>query len=233
VEGCWGEVSVKVIRTDAQGFPIEQGSDAWKQLRVGMLTGTGICNILPGKRGGYTKSREDELDEIVTEIITGKPSGGFAASKYMRDGIEREPTARMYIEETYGILVEEVAFVRHDYLRVGISPDGMAIGEPTNVEIKCPKDRTHLRYWMGNTCPEEYVPQVQSQMWLTEAQRCLFVSFHPDFPEDDGMQLRVIEVARDQKYIDMIENEVGTFLAEVNVKVKQVKELVASRKAKQ
>jgi hypothetical protein len=219
---------MKVIRTDAEGFVIEQGSEAWKQLRVGMLTGTGICNILPGKKGGYLKARDDELDEIVTEIITGKPSGGFAATKYMRDGVEREPFPRMYIEERLGLIVEEVAFVQHDWMKVGISPDGIAIGEPTNVEIKCPKDRTHLRYWMSDTCPEEYVPQVQSQMWLTAAERCLFASYHPDFPED--MQFRVIEVKRDEKYIAMVEEEVSKFLAEVNVKVNHIKALRASRK---
>lgn len=219
---------MKVIRTNAEGFRIYQGSEEWKQLRVGMLTGTGICDILPGAKG-YGKARQDQLDEIVTEIITGAPSGGFYASKYMKEGIEREPFARMYLEETLGIVVEEVAFVKHDWMRVGISPDGLAIGEPTNVEIKCPKDRTHLRYWQMNDCPPEYKPQVHSQMWLTEAQRCLFASFHPGFPED--MQLRVIEVKRDEQYIKLIEDEVSKFLAEVNLKVKEITQLRESRKA--
>lgn len=219
---------MKVIRTNAEGFTILQGSDEWKQLRVGMLTGTGICNVMPGRRGGYTLARQQELDEIVTEIFTGKPSGGFKATKYMKDGIEREPYARMYLEERHGIIVEEVAFVRHDWMRVGISPDGLAVGEPTNVEIKSPRDTTHLRYWLADACPEEYVPQVQSQMWLTEAERCLFVSYHPDFPED--MQLRVIEVKRDEAYIKQIEAEVSKFLAEVNLKVRQIKEIAERRK---
>jgi putative phage-type endonuclease len=218
---------VKVIRVDESGFVIKQGSEAWKRLRVGLLTGTGICDVLPGAKG-YTKARQDQLDEIVTEIITGEPSGGFFASKFMKDGIEREPAARMYLEEKLGLVIEEVAFVRHDYLRVGVSPDGLAIGEPTNVEIKCPKDRTHLRYWMSDSCPAEYVPQVQSQMWLTDATKCLFCSYHPGFPED--MQLRIITVPRDEEYIKKIDVEVGKFLAEVNIKVKQIKELRELRK---
>jgi putative phage-type endonuclease len=218
---------VKVIRYNDAGFRIHQGSEEWKQLRVGNLTGTGICNVMPGARG-YGKARQDEMDEIVTEILTGKPSGGFYASKYMKDGVEREPFARMYLEEKLGLVVEEVAFVKHDWMRVGISPDGLAIGEPLNVEIKCPKDRTHLRYWQMDTCPEEYVPQVQSQLWLTEATHCKFVSYHPDFPED--MQLRIIDVPRDEKYIASIEAEVSKFLAEVNLKVKAIEALRNQRK---
>lgn len=220
---------MKVIRTDENGLEILQGSEAWKQLRVGMLTGTGICDILPSARGAYGKARQDQLDEIVTEIITGKPSGGFFATKFVKDGIEREPFARMYLEEKLGLVIEEVAFVKHDWMRVGVSPDGLVEGEPTNAEIKCPKDRTHLRYWQMDTCPPEYIPQVQSQMWLTAATKCLFCSYHPDFPEE--YQLRIIEVPRDEKYIQHIEQEVTTFLAEVNIKVKEIKELAASRKA--
>jgi len=219
---------MKIIRTDAEGGEIIQGSDAWKMLRVGMLTGTGITNILPGKTGKYKESRQNELDEIVTEIITGKPSGGFFATKFVKEGIEREPMARMYLEERYGYVIEEVAFVQHDWMKVGVSPDGMVIGQKRNVEIKCPKDRTHLRYWLEDTMPDTYVHQVQSQMWLTGAELTDFASYHPDFPDD--MDLQVIQVERNPSMIDMIENEVGTFLSEVNVQVNRVKERRENRK---
>lgn len=220
---------MKVIRTDDEGFQIHQGSEQWKALRLGMLTGTGMVNILPGKRGGYTAARDKEMSEIVCEILLGEPVGGFKATKYMQDGIDREPYARMALEEALGLVIEEVAFVRHDWLRVGVSPDGLAIGEATNVEIKCPAETTHLEYWEMDVCPEEYIPQVQSQLWLTEAERCLFCSFHPKFPED--MQLRIIEVRRDEAFIRKIEDEVTTFLAEVNLKVKKINGLRESRKA--
>jgi hypothetical protein len=221
---------VKVITHDEQGFEIEQGSDAWKQLRVGLLTGTGICDVLPGKRGGYLDKRQDQLDEIVTELFTGKPSGGFRTTKYMKEGIEREPIAKMLYTERTGRIINEVAFIRHDWMRVGMSPDGLVRGSRRrNVEVKCPKDRTHLRYLQMTKCPEEYVPQVQSQLWLGDFEECDFISYHPDFPED--MQLHVITVQRDEAYIQTVEAEVSKFLAEVNVKVKDIKQLVSSRKA--
>lgn len=227
----------KIIRNDADGNEIVQGSDAWKALRIGMLTGTGIANILPGKAtkefplGKYKEARQQELDEIVTEIITGKPSGGFIATKFVKEGIEREPIARMYMEEVFGYVIEEVAFVKHDWLRVGISPDGLVVGQKRNVEIKSPKDRTHLRYWLEKSTPPEYVPQVQSQMWITGAEVTDFASYHPDFPED--MQLHVVHVERDEKYINMIEEEVSKFLSEVNIKVSEVQEIRNNRKATQ
>lgn len=220
---------MKIITHDDDGFVIEQGFEAWKALRVGLLTGTGICDILPLARGGYSKSRQDQLDEIVTEIFTGKPSGGFAATKYMREGIAKEPLAKMLYTELTGNLIDEVAFIRHDWMRVGMSPDGIIRGRKKNVEVKSPKDRTHLRYWLMETCPEEYVPQVQSQLWLGEFEECDFISYCPDF-KDPRMQLKVITVQRDEAYIKKIEAEVSKFLAEVNIKVKDINKLLESMK---
>lgn len=218
---------MKIITHDEDGQIIRQGSDAWKQLRVGLFTGTGICDLLPGARG-VSKARADQIDEVVTEIITGMPSGSFRATKYMKEGIEREPFARMAYEERTGNLIEEVAFIRHDWMRVGMSPDGLVLGRKRNIEIKSPKDRTHYRYLLLDACPEEYLPQVATQQWLGDFEATEFISYCPEFPED--MQLHVITVPRQDKLIAQIEAEVSKACAEVNLKVKALKQLVASRK---
>jgi hypothetical protein len=220
---------MKVITHDAEGFLILQGSEQWKQLRVGLFTGTGIADLLPGKRGEYGKSREDQVDEVVTELLTGKPSGGFYASKYMREGVEREPYARMAYEELTGNVIEEVAFIQHDWLRAGMSPDGLVLGRKRNIEIKAPKDRTHYRYFIGDGCPEEYVVQIAVQQWLGGFEATDFISYHPDF--DPSMRLRIIEIPRNEKLIAQIEAEVSKAHAEVNLRLKRVRELAAERAA--
>lgn len=219
---------MKVITHDDEGFLIEQGSEAWKQIRVGLFTGTGIGDLLPGVRGGYGKSRVDQIDEVVTELLTGKPSGGWFATKYVKEGIEREPDARMAYQELTGHIVDQVAFIRHDWLRAGISPDGVIRGRKKNIEIKCPKDRTHLRYLQMTTCPEEYVNQVASQQWIGEFEETDFISFHPDFPPE--LQLHVITVPRMTKLVAQINDEVTRAHAEVNVLVKKFKEMAEGRK---
>ena len=213
---------MKIIRTDNDGFPIVQGTDAWKALRIGLLTGTGIASILPGKKGGYLASRDTELRSIVVERLTGKADGGGFGGKYIKDGVEREPFARMAMEERIGYVIEEVAFVQHDWMKVGISPDGLVIGQKRNVEIKCPKDTTHLEYLQLSTTPEIYVPQVQSQLWMTGNEVTDFASYHPEFPPE--LQLHIIEVERDEHMIKMISEEVAKFLLEVNVLEKEMRE---------
>jgi hypothetical protein len=220
---------MRIITHDADGFRIEQGSDAWKKLRVGLFTGTGIGDLLAGSRGGYGKGREDQIDEVVTEMLTGLPSGGFFTSKYIRDGIEREPMARMAYEEITGNVIEEVAFIQHDWMRAGMSPDGLVMGRKRNIEIKAPKDRTHYRYFITNECPEEYRVQVAVQQWLGGFEATDFVSYHPDFRPN--MRLVIREIPRDEKLIAQIEVEVMKAHAEVNVRVKHALEVASAREA--
>lgn len=220
---------MKTITRDADGFEIAQGTPAWKQLRVGLFTGTGIGDLLPGAKGAYNKSREDQIDEVVTEILTGLPSGGFFATKYVREGVEREPMARMAYEEITGNVIEEVAFIQHDWLRAGMSPDGLVTGRKRNVEIKCPKDRTHYRYFVSEECPPEYRVQIAVQQWLGEFEATDFISYHPDFPPN--MRLVIREIPRDEKLIQQIELEVTKAHAEVNVRLKYARALAEKREA--
>jgi hypothetical protein len=62
---------------------------------------------------------------------------------------------------------------------------------------------------------------MQAQMAVTGRQWCDFVSFDPRLP--DGLELLIVRVNRDDKYIDMMENEVSTFLSEVDSKLEALK----------
>ena len=212
----------KFIRTDAEGFPIEQGSDAWKQLRVGLFTGTSIGDLIPGPRGG-TKMRETAIAEVVAEILTGKPSSGFKATKYVKEGIEKEPYARMLYEERTGAIVEEIAFIRHDWLRAGASPDGLVFGRKRGVEFKSPKETTHAQYLMNQKAlVDEYFSQCQTNLWLSGYEAWDLCSYHPDFQGE--MKLVVVEILPDVVYHANLEKAVTLAHAEVNSIVKGLRE---------
>lgn len=216
---------MKIITHDSQGEIIVQGTDAWKQLRVGMLTSSTIQGILKGQRGGYLEAREKALRSMVWERLTGLPETGFFGGKYVQDGVEREPFARMGYEARFGGIVEETAFITHDWMKVGVSLDGWVPGLKRTIEIKCPKDTTHLDYLSLDAAPEEYQAQIQAQLWITGFESCDFISYHPDGDKlGADLELHVIEIPRDEVYIKMIEAEATLFLAEVVVRVKNIKE---------
>jgi len=209
---------MKIITADKEGNLITQGGDAWKALRVGMLTASTMSEILPGKKGGYLASRQKALNSMIWERLSSLPETGFFGGKYVRDGVEREPFARMGYEGRTGNIVEETAFVTHDWLRVGVSLDGWVPGLKRTIEIKCPKDTTHMEYLRSDEAPDEYKVQIQTQLWVTGYTSCDFVSYHPD-AESFGAHLHIIRVERDETLIALIEKEAKAFLNEVDVEI--------------
>lgn len=216
----------KIIRTDAEGNEIVQGSDAWKALRVGMVTGT-VISSLTGTPAAYKKA----VQAMVAERLTGKRTS-IKATGSMKQGVEREPFARMWYEERTGRIVEEVAFVQHDWMKVGVSPDGMILGEKRLVEFKAPEPEAHSEYLLYESYPKtgQYYGQIQSQLWITEYEVCDFCSFNPDFLHE-GLQGHIVTVGRDEEYIAKLELTVAKFLAEVSVTVKSYEAIGNNRKA--
>jgi hypothetical protein len=62
------------------------------------------------------------------------------------------------------------------------------------------------------------MPQMQWQLACTGRKWCDFVSFDPRMPEN--LQIFVQRVERNDLYIKMLEEEVTLFLAEIDEKVK-------------
>jgi putative phage-type endonuclease len=192
---------------------IIQGSDAWRQIRLGKVTGSRVKDVMAKTKTGPSASRQNYLAELVVERRTGSPSEGFSNAA-MAWGTEQEPEARRRYEAETGVLVQEVAFVDHPTIQMsGASPDGL-VGEDGLVEIKCPNTKTHIETLLANKAPGQYISQMQWQMACTGRAWCDFVSFDPRMPENE--QFFCIRVIRDDNYIAEMEKEVIQFLSEVN-----------------
>jgi hypothetical protein len=192
----------------------EQGTDEWKQARVGVPSGSKFSDIM-AKGGGAT--RATYLTSLALERITGVREE-FKTTFAMDQGTEREPFARLAYEANTGHLVTEIGFCMHDTLQVGVSPDGL-VGDVGMTEYKCPMPKTHLEYLRlePGKCPSAYRWQVQGQLWVAEREWCDFVSYNPDFPEN--AQLIIRRVMRDEKAINELEIEVIKFLGDIEREV--------------
>jgi putative phage-type endonuclease len=204
---------------------MEQGSDAWKLIRLGKLTASRISDVIAKTKSGYSASRENYAAQLVAERLTGCVQESFT-NDAMRWGTENEPLARSAYECLRGEMVEQVGFVDHTSIPMsGASPDGL-IGEEGLIEIKCPNTATHISYLLGQEVPEKYKPQMAWQMICTGRKWCDFVSFDPRLPGD--LQLFVVRYIPDTEYLEMIESEVVKFLDYVS---STVSSLNALRKA--
>ena len=190
---------------------IEQGTEAWLQLRLGKITASRITDVIAQVKSGEAAGRENYRIELVCERLTGKPTEGFT-NAHMERGTELEPFARAWYEVEKGEFVKQVPFVDHPTIKnAGASPDGI-IGEGL-IEIKCPMAKTHIKYLLEDRVPAKYMPQMAWQMACTHSKWVDFVSYCPELPQD--MQMFIKRYERDDAYIAELEAKVIEFDIEV------------------
>ena len=201
---------------------MEQRTDEWFKARLGKVTASRVSDVLAKIKSGEAAVRKNYKMQLATERLTNQKTDTYI-NQAMQDGIDREDTARQIYEIVRDIKVEQVAFIDHPTIKMaGASPDGLL---PDNgvLEIKCPVETTHTTNLLERKLPSRYVSQVQWQIACTGADYANFVSYNPNF--EPKLQLMYVEVERDNEYIEMLEEEVSIFLAEVDDIVNVLKEL--------
>lgn len=199
---------------------MDQRTVEWYQARLGKATASRFSDIMTKIRSGEAAGRRNYRAEIVAERLSGVPSNGFTSAP-MQWGIDNEPLARLEYELQTGNTIEDAFFETHKTLDAGASPDGY-IGDLGLTEIKCPNTATHIETLKTQDVPKQYIPQIQGQLWITGREWCDFISFDPRLPAN--AQLYIVRVNRDEKYIKDLEEEVTSFLQEVDKEVKFIKE---------
>jgi putative phage-type endonuclease len=198
---------------------MEQGSDAWFNIRIGKVTASRVADVLAKTKTGYSTTRDNYMAQLVCERLTGQKGESFTNAA-MQHGTETEPLARAAYEARYDVLVDEVGFVSHPTIEMsGASPDGL-VGEDGLIEIKCPNTATHIETLLSESVPNKYYTQMQFQIACTGRKWCDFVSFDNRLPTE--LQMFVKRVPRDDVYIRLIEDEIVKFLGELDTKINQL-----------
>jgi putative phage-type endonuclease len=202
---------------------MEQGSPEWFAERCGKVTASRVADVIAKTKTGYSTSRAKYMSELIVERLTGSKTETFQSSA-MAWGTNTEPQARVAYQSAMGVLVDEIGFVPHPTIEgAGCSPDGL-IDDLGMVEIKCPTSQTHLDNLLSAELPAQYKPQVQWQMACAARDWVDFVSFDPRMPED--MQIMIVRVDRDDKFIGEMEKEVVAFLGELEDRISKIKQKV-------
>jgi len=203
----------------------EQRSPEWFQARAGRLTGSkAACVDDFLKSGKESAARRDYRMALVCERLTGKPldDGDGFVNAAMQRGIELEPAAFAAYEALTGTMAHKSGFLSHTTHLAGCSLDGHIDNFTGLLEIKCPKSATHLSYWRGpGTVPEDYLPQITHNLWITGAEWCDFLSFDDRFSPE--MQTFMVRVKRSDVDIEAYEKKALAFLAEVEAEYQAIK----------
>lgn len=190
---------------------MEQRTPGWFAARAGRVTGSEAKTVRMAKS---TAGRKTYMRNLAVERITGLVAEFGFVSKEMQHGIDKEPLARMAVEEHLGIMIRETGFLRHDIWMIGSSLDGDTNNLELITEIKCPNSATHIGYLDDDILPKEYEAQCMHNLLVSGASQIIFASFDDRLPE--GLQLFTKIVNRSDLPMAEYEKDLFAFIAEVD-----------------
>lgn len=191
-------------------YNVEQGSDAWHDLKCGRITASKFGVFMQDMK---TKGYKDLIYNTVGQILCGTSDETFSSTD-MKNGIEREPEAADF----YGDIVDEVGFVTNKRMHpeyFGVSPDRM-VGNAL-LEIKCPLMKTHIFSLVNKELPKVYQWQIQGQIMICEAEYCDFMSWYK------GIKPFVMRVYPDIKMQNELRVRMGLAVKEIESIIKTIK----------
>jgi hypothetical protein len=202
--------------------PEKQGSAGWLQARSGVLTAsdfkTARQKYKVGERKGQpTDTALDYAFRKAVERISKVPLDEAHQTWQMKRGHDLEPFARIAHEDRLArrggalsdIMVEECGLMLTDDGIFGCSVDGL-IGEHGGLEIKCLVSAGKLRKVILFNDIADYIDQVQGCMWISGRQWWHFGLYCPAL-KPVGLEFQMIEVQRDDDYIDELEIDLLRF----------------------
>jgi hypothetical protein len=190
-------------------FNVEQGSEAWKTPKLGVVSGSNITRAL-AKKG--TETRNSYLMELVGQIATKRFDE--INGKALEHGTVNEPAARAAYEFETGHKVEQTGFIYCEERRIGVSPDGLIPSINKGLEIKNPfTARVHADFICNDRVKSEYELQVLFSLYVTGYETWDFCSYHSAFKT--GM-LKIKTFERNEKMFERFDNELPEFLKELD-----------------
>jgi len=185
---------------------ILQRSDDWYAERCGKVTASRVkdLNAKPSKGKALNALGLTILAERLTGVQKETPT-----NFYMQWGIDNEPHAIAAYENETGYFVNGTGLIDHPFIEMfGASPDGL-VGENGQIEVKCPDTTTHLNTLLTKEVPDEYIPQITSQLACTRREWCDFMSYDPRLEPE--LQIIIIRVFAKDLNIEGLERDVRAF----------------------
>jgi hypothetical protein len=166
---------------------VVQGTDEWLRLRLGIPTASNFHKLKPlekktksGAAGELSRLGKDYLYRLICERLMDDPVKDEYLSRAMKYGIAHESEAANEFAQRYKFELVDGGFIeaKLNGLRIGCSPDRLIKRNiDAAAEIKCPESHTHIRYIIEGP-EDDYLMQVQGQMFVGEFDRVFFYSWH-------------------------------------------------------
>ncbi len=194
-----------------------QGSSEWWDLRRGIPTGSCFDSILTPVQCRPSTSQKGLIARLCAEVSHPADTAPHWLTERLNkppnlaieEGVRREGESRAWLAMERCCHVEQVGFCLSDDGLYGCSPDGLIIADSGCLdgvaELKNPTAETQAGYLLDGRLPDCYKCQVHGHLIVTGLSKCVFLSYHHDFPDK-----LVVEVTRDE-FTNRLEEELHVF----------------------
>lgn len=204
-------------------YECTQGSPEWLALRAGVVTASDFKKArdkykVPKEKCGQPKDTALDLAFLkAIERISKVPLDESHVTWQMKRGHEMEPHARIAHEAKLArredslaaMMVMPAGFMTTPDGKFGCSVDGM-IGEHGGAEYKCLVSAKKLRKVILLQDIDDYIDQIQGCMWISGRSWWHFGLYCPAL-KPVGLEFQMVEVQRDDDYIDELETDLIRF----------------------
>lgn len=215
------------LMANYKGF---KNDDDWLNFRANYFTASEIYKLLSepkdktellsiGAKTYVSDCVADMLAPVEPQYYNSAMQHGNEVEPRVAERIAKELGKTMDDDDFIYTSVGERIFFYNDEYDLGSTPDVIILNNMI-CEVKCPKSKTHLKYLMIKSTEDfftvskteapsskdslkKYYAQMQLNMFLTETNKCLFVSFDDRF-YNDSHHYHAVEIPRDDSYIQKL-----------------------------
>lgn len=201
-----------------------ENDDDWLNFRIDYFTSSEIHRLMT-----TPKSKSESLSVGAKTYVMEKVAEKLAIpepqhyNSDMERGNEFEPKAALKVAEYLGKSVDDDDFIYtsvggkiflyDDELGLGGTPD-IIIRNQMDVELKCPRSKTHLEYLMITDQEQlksvipKYYGQMQSNMYLSGNRKSMFGSFDDRF-YNEKLHFHNLMIEYDSDYANLMIEKLG------------------------
>jgi hypothetical protein len=199
-----------------QTLPDGSINPAWVAVRRGQLGASSIANILkPGKKKGEpSQTRISLAAKLAAERWASMAMDNLnPEDEDIQRGHRNEPMALQEYQPIVGQIIYPAEWVEHPRLTgSGATPDAF-LGKDGLAQVKSPRPLKMVNFMRAGVIPDEYIPQLDWELAVTGREWNDLILYNPDLPP--GKHIWIRRRYRDNERIARLENEVSTFLQEV------------------
>jgi len=189
-----------------------QDKESWFEARRGKVTGTRLKDLII-KRG---TTKKIGFYELIAERIAIPPDDENPMERGTR--LESEAIAKFEEETKKKVNTDLELWVREDNEDIALSPDG-SIEDSEAVEVKCLNSASHIKAFLTQKVPNEYVDQTLQYFIVNDDLDKLHVVFYD--PRVMYKDYFVIEINRAE-----VEDQIELYTTLQHETLKEVKQII-------